>query len=66
MRFPTFNGDLKDYKRFKEMFIHCSEGMPEIERFNQLIESMSHDSEKCKIKGCVSLERAWDVLDDKP
>ena len=64
MKFPTFSGDIKDYKRFKEMFVHCTSGMSEIESFYQLTESMTNTKEKDKIKGCINLNRAWQVLDD--
>ena len=46
MKFPMFSGDLKDYKRFKELFTHCSAGLTEIECFYQLTESMSNARER--------------------
>ena len=64
MKFPTFSGDIKDYQRFKEMFNHCTNGMLEIEIFHQLTESMVRTTEKDKIKGCINVARAWQVLDE--
>ena len=64
MKFPTFSGDIKDYKRFKEMFLHCTSGISEIESFYQLTASMINTKEKDKIKGCINIDRAWQVLDD--
>ncbi|XP_072019604.1 uncharacterized protein [Amphiura filiformis] len=64
MQFPTFNGDLKEYRRFKEMFTHCTTGMSELHCFYQLRQSMVNTTEKNKIKGCINLERAWQELDE--
>ena len=64
MKFPVFSGDLKDYKRFRDLFIHCSTGLTEIECFYQLTESMSNARERDKIRGCINTERAWQVLDE--
>ncbi|XP_063962448.1 uncharacterized protein LOC135155912 [Lytechinus pictus] len=64
MRFPTFNGNLRDYKRFKELFTHCATELTEMECFHQLTESMINVKERDKIKGCISVERAWQVLDE--
>ncbi|KAJ8029189.1 hypothetical protein HOLleu_28525 [Holothuria leucospilota] len=64
MKFPKFSGDIKDYKRFKKLFTHCTANLTEIECFYQLTESMSHARERNKIKGCINIERAWQVLDD--
>ncbi|KAJ8032361.1 hypothetical protein HOLleu_25872 [Holothuria leucospilota] len=64
MKFPKFSGDIKDYKRFKKLFTHCTANLTEIECFYQLTESMSHAPERNKIKGCINIERAWQVLDD--
>nr|XP_054771582.1 uncharacterized protein LOC129279496 [Lytechinus pictus] len=64
MKFPTFSGDLKDYRRFKELFVHCAGGLTEIECFYQLTESMINNRERNMIKGCVSVARAWEILDE--
>eukprot|EP00057_Strongylocentrotus_purpuratus_P005403 XP_003730892.1 PREDICTED: uncharacterized protein LOC100888831 [Strongylocentrotus purpuratus] len=64
MKFPTFSGDLKDYNRFKQLFLHCAGGLTEIECFYQLTEAMVNSRERSMIKGCISVERAWEVLDE--
>ncbi|PIK49506.1 hypothetical protein BSL78_13611 [Apostichopus japonicus] len=64
MKFPKFSGDIRDYKRFKELFNHCAVDLTEIECFFQLTESMTNPKEYNKIKGCINVERAWQVLDE--
>ncbi|XP_038063017.1 uncharacterized protein LOC119733704 [Patiria miniata] len=64
MKFPTFSGNIRDYKRFKELFIHCSAGLTEIECFYQLTESMVNAKERNRVKGCINVTRAWQVLDE--
>ncbi|KAJ8039724.1 hypothetical protein HOLleu_13819 [Holothuria leucospilota] len=64
MKSPKFGRDIEDYKRFKKLFTHCLANLTEIECFYQLTDSMSHARERNKIKGCINIERAWQVLDD--
>ena len=63
MKFPTFCGDMKEYKRFKEIFQHCCQGYSEIESLYQLTECMENKREKDRIKGAADLKRAWYILD---
>ena len=63
MKFPTFSGDVREYKRFKELFQHCTRDLSEMECFFQLTEAMTNPREKGLIKGCISVTRAWEVLD---
>ena len=65
MKFPTFNGAIEDYERFKEFFQYCTQGLTEMESFFQLTESMVNQREKTMVKSCSSIERAWEVLDAK-
>lgn len=64
LKFPKFSGDMRDYRRFKENFEHFSKHLDEKERFYQLIESMEKNTEKRKIKGCLDIKRAWEILDE--
>ena len=64
IKFPTFSGDLRDYKRFKEQFLHYSKSLGETECFHQLVESMERKREKNKIKNCVDVKRAWEILNE--
>ena len=64
LKFPTFTGDPRDYKRFKEHFIHFTKHLETTERFYQLVESMEKEREKGKIKACINIDRAWEVLDE--
>ena len=63
MKFSTFNGDLKGYRRFKELFMHCSRGLNDIKCFYQLRESMINNRERSMIKGYISV-RVWEILDE--
>ena len=63
MKFPTFSGDVREYKRFKELFQHCTSELSEMECFFQLTEAMINPRERDLIKGCISVTRAWEVLD---
>ena len=65
MKFPTFNGDIKEYQRFRTLFTHCAAGLTEIECFYQLTQSMINSRERNMIKGCINVQRAWKVLDEK-
>ena len=65
MRFPTFNGDIKEYQRFRTLFKHCAADLTEIEYFYQLTQSMINSRERNMIKGCINVQRAWQVLDQK-
>ena len=62
-KFPTFSGDMRDYKRFKELFLHFPKHLTERERFYQLVESMERESEIRK--SCKDIARAWEILDEK-
>lgn len=64
MKFPVFSGDVRDYRRFKELFIHCTEGLSEIECHFQLTESMSRKYERDMVKSCINTQRAWEILDE--
>lgn len=64
MKFPTFSGDVKDYLRFKELFIHCTSDLSEMQCFYQLTESMVNAKDRYHVKGCIDVERAWQVLDE--
>ena len=63
MKFPTFNGDIKDYQRFKDLFKHCTKDLSEIECFFQLVESMVNQKERNMVKSCSDVDRAWQILD---
>ena len=52
LKFPTFSGDLRDYKRFKELFSHFSRHLGAEVQLYQLVESMERNTEKRKIKAC--------------
>jgi hypothetical protein len=65
LKFPTFSGDLRDYKRFKEQFSYFSRDLPRTEQLNQLMESMEKSREKNKIKNSLSVGKAWDILDQE-
>ncbi|XP_072170561.1 uncharacterized protein [Diadema setosum] len=65
MKFPTFNGDIKDYQRFRTLFQHCAADLTEIECFYQLTQAMINARERNMIKGCINVQRAWQVLDEK-
>ncbi|XP_071950886.1 uncharacterized protein [Antedon mediterranea] len=65
MKYPTFNGNIRDYKRFKELFTHCATNLTEIECFYQLTESMINSKERSMVKGCIDVARAWEVLDER-
>jgi hypothetical protein len=65
LKFPTFSGDLRDYKRFKEQFSYFSRDLPRTEQLYQLMESMEKSREKNKIKNCLSVGKAWDILDQE-
>ena len=65
MKFPTFNGDIKEYQRFRTLFTHCAADLTEIECFYQLTQSMMNSRERNMIKGCINVQRAWQVLDEK-
>ena len=64
MRYPTFNGNIRDYERFKALFNHCAAELNEIECFYQLTEAMVNSKERNMIKGCINVRRAWEILDE--
>ncbi|XP_063971215.1 uncharacterized protein LOC135157940 [Lytechinus pictus] len=65
LKFPTFNGDIREYQRFKEMFQHCTKELSEIECFFQLSESMMSHKERNLVKSCSSVARAWEMLEQR-
>lgn len=65
LKFPTFSGDLRDYKRFKQQFRYFTADLKPIEQLYQLIESMEKQREKNKIKNCMSIDKAWPILDQE-
>lgn len=64
MKYPTFNGNIRDYERFKALFNHCAAELTEIECFYQLTEAMVNSRERDMIKGCINVKRAWEILDE--
>lgn len=55
MKFPTFNGAIEDYERFKEFFQYCTQGLTHMESFFQLTECMVNQREKTMVKSCASI-----------
>ena len=64
LKFPTFSGDIHDYKQFKELFIHFTKHLDQTECLYQLVESMQRPAERKKIKPCTNIYRAWQILDE--
>ena len=64
LKFPTFSGDIRDYKQFKELFIHFTKHLDQTECLYQLVESMQRPAERKKIKPCTSIYQAWQILDE--
>ena len=64
LKFPTFSGDIRDYKQLKKLFIHFTKHLDQTECLNQLVESMQRPAERKKIKPCTSIYRAWQILDE--
>ena len=54
LKFPTFSGDIGNYKQFKELFIHFTKHLDQTERLYQLVESMQRPAERKKIKPCTN------------
>ena len=59
LKFPTFFGDNRDYKRFRELFIHFANHLTPTECLYQLVECMQRPAERNKIKPCTNYHRAW-------
>ena len=64
LKFPTFSGDIREYKRFRELFIHFTNHLNHIECLYQLVECMQRPAERNKIKPCTDYHRAWQILDE--
>ena len=64
LKFPTFSGDIRDYKRFRELFIHFANHLTPTECLYQLVECMQRPAERNKIKPCTNYHRAWQILDE--
>ena len=63
LKFPTFSGDIRDYRKFRDQFIYFSKTLEPGEQLYQLVESMERLREKQKIKNCLTIGRAWSILD---
>ncbi|XP_064643562.1 uncharacterized protein LOC135497661 [Lineus longissimus] len=63
LKFPTFGGNIRDYRQFRQQFGSFTKDLEPNEKLYQLVESMDRPREKQKIKNCTSIDRAWSILD---
>ena len=61
LKFPTFSGDIRDYKQFKELFIHFTKHLDQTECLYQLVESMQRPAERKKVKPCRPLPTSTEL-----
>ncbi|MCG8432222.1 MAG: hypothetical protein MJA29_13770, partial [Candidatus Omnitrophica bacterium] len=65
LKFPTFSGDIRDYRKFRDQFTYFTKTLEPDEQLYQLVESMERTREKQKIKNCMSITKAWSILDSE-